>query len=124
MIRSAILLLLVFSVTSCGKNDDNPVKSDPVNDYRDVYTGTYDATKSTRSFEDDIFAMDIEVTVQVSSEGDSLILINDFEVVVNDDGTLEDGVLAGAFIGDSIKFYNRPIVNGISLPCFIKGVKQ
>lgn len=111
-----ILLSILFLLVSC--------KKDPVveGDYREEFLGTYEALKSNKEFYNDPFAMDIEVEVTVvDSIDETSILVNDMLVMLNDDGTFGEGPLEGGFVGDSIKFYTRPIANGLILPCYIWG---
>lgn len=120
MKRYIILLALTTLCSSCGKEEVPPVSGD----YRESYIGTYEGQKSPSSFYSDPLAMDIELTVAIDTTDDSYILVNEQQVMVHQDGTFGEGPLEGLIFGDSIKFYTRPIVNGLILPCFIKGRKK
>jgi len=116
-----ILLALILILVSC-KKDPIDATSD---DYREDYLGTYTATKSTKSFDDDLFATNIEVVIQAIDSTDSMILVNDFVVELLEDGSFGEGRLQGGFIGaDSIRFRDKPFELGIVIPCFIKGIKK
>lgn len=112
-----ILFCLLTLAISCKKNDQS------FDDYRQEYIGTYDCTKSNKSF-DDPFQTDIKVTVLIDSTDVTHILVNEVAVMLLDDGTFGEGPFEGGIEGDFIKFSHRPIINGLVLPCYIQGRKE
>lgn len=118
MIRTILLFVFAVTIISCG--DDDPSEN------REDWVGTYEGTKSNRSFDDDMFTTDITFTVELKN--DSLLIINDLEVPISDDGTFQ-GAHEGTsfdveFSNGSVKMRTTPIVIGLASSCYIKGDKQ
>ena len=119
-----IILLLAFSivVSSCETDEERTS-----NDYRDTWIGTYEGTKSNRSLDDDMFTTDIEISIELHPEKDSIIIINGLSVPISDEGTFEGQYDGNDFVlrfdGDRLTLQTFPIVLGDAIGCFIKGEK-
>jgi len=117
MQKSFLILLLCVIFISC--NDE---------DYREAYIGTYEATKSTRGFDDENFRTEIDnITIELADRG-SAILLNGVELEIEEDGTtgmqIIDGIVYNlSFEGNTFRFQTFPNVLGDVVICFIIGNK-
>lgn len=110
---------------SCN-NDLSPEEG--TGDYREKYVGTYAATKSNVSFEDDMFTTDIEVLVEIDMNNDSILIINGFAIPISEEGTfgpetIDFNRFEIEFSEESIRMATFPIIPGITTYCYIKGTK-
>jgi len=118
------ILSLLIALSSCG---DDPVLS---SDYRDQYVGTYECTKSSRSFEDMLFRTEIaDIIIAIPANTDSIITLDGIELSILEDGTTGqityDGSLWDLFFEDAtLKMKTAPLINGLAAPCYIVGEKK
>ena len=120
IVRTLLLLAFSLAITSCGDDTEN-------GEYREEYAGTYNGTKSNRSFEDDMFTTDIEIVVTVHPDVDSLLIVNDLNVPISETGTYQ-GNFEGNFFDlkfedGSLKMVTFPDFIGITISCYIQGEK-
>lgn len=99
-------------------------------DYRLEYIGIYDCTKSSQSFDDDMFTTDLEVLVEIDSTMDSLIIVNGIKIPLELEGNFGLEAYSGnyydlSFADGMIRLsINEIFPNGLAIPCFIKGKKR
>jgi len=121
IIRTLLLLMASLTFIACGSDFD---------DYREAWVGTYNGTKSSRSFDDTMFTTDIEVTVALDTTGTNLLLINGQSVPVDENGQFGLEEYEGTYYDltltdDRIRLsINEIFPFGIALPCYIQGEKQ
>jgi len=129
MNKFLLVILTIFSLavfTACGGDDDDPVSDD----YRVEFIGTYDCTKSNRSFEDTEFTTDIEVVVILDSLSTNSIIVNDVTIPVDENGRFETAQIDGdnhdiTFTDGKIRWeINVFFPLGLALPCYIQGEKK
>lgn len=121
--KSLTFLSLLILLTACKDEDGQS------SDYRDTYTGKYSCTKSTTSFEDEMFTTDIDLTVEMDNNQNSNITINGSSLPVSQEGKVErisvDGnVYEVEFRNDSIFVFTHPDAIGFFAYCYIKGPKD
>ena len=127
MITTRILFLIIFSVSFVACGGEDPSGFD---DYREAWVGTYDCTKSTVSFEDNLFTTDIEVAVELDSTSSNLLLINGQRIPVDEDGQFgleefEGGYYVLILTNDRISLtINEIFPLGDAIPCYIQGDKR
>lgn len=124
------LSLSIFTIlvvcASCSKDDEVTTPTD----YRESFIGIYDCTKSSKSFDDDLFTTDIVVTIEIDSSTLTSLKINDQSIPVDDDGVFGPDYHNGQYYDlkitdDNLRLsINEVFPNGLALPCFIKGVKR
>ena len=121
-----ILMVSLWTFQACG--DANLVVPE---DYRELYIGTYDCTKSNRSFEDDMFTTDIVVEVSLDTLSDNSVIVNNLTFHIDENGqfgpmALEENSLYELDLSnDRLRYSSKGFIpNGIILPCYIKGVKR
>ena len=118
-----LILALSCALVSCKKDE-------PAEDYRLKYTGSYEATKSTKSFEDDLFAVPIEnVIIEIDETSDSLVIVNDVSLTINENGKTgrviaDNQVFDLTIEGDSMRLFTHPDAVGFFVYCYIKGKKK
>lgn len=123
IIRTLFLVMFFMTFVACGGDDES-------DDYRDVWVGTYDSTKSSRSFEDTMFTTDIEVVVALDTTASNLLLINGQRVPVDENGQFGLEVFEGSYYDlnlteDRIRLsINEIFPNGLAIPCYIQGDKR
>ena len=123
------LFLLMFSITfvACGGDDEPDFEFD---DYREAWVGTYDCTKSTVSFEDNLFTTDIEVIVGLDTTASNLLLFNGQRIPVDEDGQFGLEEFEGSYYDltltdDRIMLtINEIFPLGDAIPCYIQGEKR
>jgi len=128
MIYRTTLFILTLFLMSC--NGDPEVDCDVIlcENYRFEFVGTYQCTKSHNSFDDDNFATDIEVVVELDPENPSLLIVNGMKVPISEDGTFgpdsyDSNHFDLRFSDNSIRMLTYPIVPGTAITCYIKGDK-
>lgn len=116
-----ITCILALAMVSCKKDLLE------AENYRTEYIGTYKASKSTESFES-IFKTDIDDII-ISSKGDSLITVDEIELILEADGTtgqqLVDGVFYNlSFDDNEFSLLTYPDILGDAVGCYISGEKR
>lgn len=123
------LMALLVTLASCNKEDENPI-IEPNADYRTQFVGIYDCTKSSTSFDDDMFTTDIEIEVKIDSTMDSLVIVNDIKIPVDLDGRFGLEEYGGSYYDldlsdDKIRLSIDEIFPfGLAIPCYIQGEKR
>lgn len=114
-----VFFCLGLAIVSCKKDSL---------DYREQYVGTYECTKSNRSFEDENFRTDIDdIIIELSS--DSTISLDGTDLLLNADGTTGFQTVDGyvynlTFEGNSFKLQTYRDVIGLAVGCFIIGERK
>ena len=113
-------LLFSLLLVSCGGDEI---------DYRDQFLGTYDATKSTRSFDDSMPLDADDILVEISNSSDSTIIVDGVKLPLKEDGTtgriiVNDQVYDLSFQNDSLRLFTHPNAIGFFPYCYIKGFKK
>ncbi len=101
-------------------------------DYREQWVGTYEGTKSNRSFEDTMFITDVSFEVVIDLDSEDGLIVNGINFPISEDGTFGPDFLDGggnnyelSISGDELRLSSfGSIPEGIVLPCFIKATKQ
>lgn len=99
-------------------------------DYREAFVGVYDCTKSTRSFDDDQFTTEIEVTVVLDSLSENSVIVNDETFPIDENGRFELGNINGNnhdldLSDNKIRWeINDYFPLGLAVPCYIQGDKR
>lgn len=116
-------LSLVCFTTACNEEGGS-------GDYREEYVGTYSATKSTRSFEDENFRTEIDdIVIELATDTDSLIIFDGVELFLNADGTtgrqnVDSHVYILSLEENSFKLETYEVVPGFAVTCYILGEKK
>jgi len=118
------LVLAAVALLSCGKSEI------VFDDYREEFIGTYDCTKSNRSFEDENFIDTIVVEVELDSLSENSVIVNDITIPIDENGRFERGNVGNDWhdldlAEDRLRWeVNVYFPLGIALPCYIKGEKR
>ncbi len=130
MLRTIIISLAVsFLVISCSNPEitmETEMNSDL--DYRAQWVGTYEGTKSNRSFDDTMFITEVSFEVTIDSESDDGLIVNGTSFPVDEEGNygpdfLDEGQIIYTLRIDEdgeLKLESNVVnVLGLALPCFI-----
>lgn len=101
--------------------------SEPEGDFREQWVGTYEGTKSNRSFVDNVFTTPISFDVSIDESAVDHIIVNGISFEVDDDGNYGPDFLDGGSIIYTLRINDGELrlesnvinVVGLALPCFI-----
>jgi len=120
-----VFFLVGLSIAFVACRDD-----DSLPDYRESYIGTYEATKSNRGFDDENFRTDIDdIVIELSTAGDSLILLDGVELSLKENGTTGFQNVDGfayelSFEADTFRLVTYQFVPGFPAFCYIIGERS
>ena len=126
-----LLLVSVFTlfITACSDSESTSEE-----DFREQWVGTYEGTKSNRSFEDTMFTTEVEFEVVIDEASENGLIVNGINFPIDEDGSFGPGFLEETNSNFSLRivagelslesFVVSSNIPGISLPCFIIATRE
>ncbi len=133
MFRTVIYLVFLTSVvvafTACGDSEINDLSP---GDYREVWVGSYEGTKSNTSFEDTMFTTVVTFEVSIDEDSPNGLIVNDINFPISEEGTYGPDFLEGGITNYELSISDgelrlhsfNSVIPGTSIPCYIIATQQ
>jgi len=121
-------LIISVLVVSCSPETSVEMDTNTGLDYRTAWVGTYEGTKSNRSFDDTMFTTDVSFEVTIDTESEDGLIVNGINFPVDEEGNygpdfLDEGqvIYTLRIDGEGVLKLESDVVDvlGQAAPCFI-----